>query len=114
MSPCIVYCQTHNNLVFTHRVTSNCGTKMMFIIIISNAVNIDVTERISTKQTVYTAYIQIKEKFVLYQLLIYIYIYIYISYIGIGTKSYGFRKISCLKNQPCNRFYPKKPAGMHW
>ena len=19
-----------------------------------------------------------------------------------------------LKNQPCNRFYPKKPAGMHW
>ena len=18
------------------------------------------------------------------------------------------------KNQPCNRFYPKKPTGMHW
>ena len=23
-------------------------------------------------------------------------------------------EISCFKNQPCNRFYPKKPAGMHW
>ena len=20
----------------------------------------------------------------------------------------------CFKNQPCNRFYPKKPTGMHW
>ena len=23
-------------------------------------------------------------------------------------------EISRFKNQPCNRFYPKKPAGMHW
>ena len=23
-------------------------------------------------------------------------------------------KISCFKNQPCNRLYLKKPAGMHW
>ena len=22
-------------------------------------------------------------------------------------------EILCLKNQPCNRLYPKKPAGMH-
>ena len=34
--------------------------------------------------------------------------------VGIGTKSYGFRKISCFKNQPCNRFYLKKPAEIHW
>ena len=64
MSPCIAYCQTHNNLVFTHPFTSNCGTKDVHIII-SNVININVTKRISTKQTVYTAYIQIKEKFVL-------------------------------------------------
>ena len=23
-------------------------------------------------------------------------------------------EILCSKNQPCNRLYPKKPAGMHW
>ena len=23
-------------------------------------------------------------------------------------------EISCFKNQPCNRLYSKKPAGMHW
>ena len=23
-------------------------------------------------------------------------------------------EISCLKNQPCNRLYPKKPTGIHW
>ena len=23
-------------------------------------------------------------------------------------------EISRFKNQPCNRFYQKKPAGMHW
>ena len=23
-------------------------------------------------------------------------------------------EISHFKNQPCNRLYPKKPAGMHW
>ena len=23
-------------------------------------------------------------------------------------------KISCFKNQPCNRLYPKKPARIHW
>ena len=23
-------------------------------------------------------------------------------------------RISCFKNQPCNRLYPKKSAGMHW
>ena len=29
-------------------------------------------------------------------------------------KLYDFGKISHFKNQPCNRLYPKKPAGMHW
>ena len=43
----------------------------------------------------------------------YVPIYVYLI-VGIGRKSYGFRKISCFKNQPCNRLYPKKPAGMHW
>ena len=33
---------------------------------------------------------------------------------SIDRKSYGFRKNSRFKNQPCNRLYPKKPAGMHW
>ena len=23
-------------------------------------------------------------------------------------------KNSCFKNQPSNKFYPNKPAGMHW
>ena len=23
-------------------------------------------------------------------------------------------EILCFKNQPCNKFYPKKPTGMHW
>ena len=23
-------------------------------------------------------------------------------------------EILCFKNQPCNKLYPKKPAGMHW
>ena len=23
-------------------------------------------------------------------------------------------EIPRFKNQPCNRFYPKKPAGIHW
>ena len=27
--------------------------------------------------------------------------------VGIGRKSYGFRKILCFKNQSCNRLYPK-------
>ena len=36
------------------------------------------------------------------------------SIVGIGKKLYGFGKISRFKNQPCNRLYPKKPAGMHW
>ena len=34
--------------------------------------------------------------------------------IGIGRKLYGFGKVLRFKNQPCNRVYPKKPAGMHW
>ena len=34
--------------------------------------------------------------------------------VGIDGKLYGFRKILRFKNQPCNRLYPKKPAGMHW
>ena len=25
-----------------------------------------------------------------------------------------FLEISCFKNQPCNRLYRKKTAGMHW
>ena len=32
----------------------------------------------------------------------------------IGGKSYGFQKMSCFKNQPCNRLYLKQLAGMHW
>ena len=31
-----------------------------------------------------------------------------------SRKLYSFGKISRFKNQPCNRLYPKKPAGMHW
>ena len=54
------------NFTFTHSVTSNDGTKDVYVII-SNVINIDVTKRISTKQTVHTAYIHIKEKFVLHQ-----------------------------------------------
>ena len=34
--------------------------------------------------------------------------------VGIGKKLYSFGKISRFKNQPCNRLYLKKPAGMHW
>ena len=26
----------------------------------------------------------------------------------------AYLEILHLKNQPCNRLYPKKPAGMHW
>ena len=46
--------------------------------------------------------------------LLVIIIIIIIIIVGIGRKSYGFRKILRFKNQPCNRLYPKKPAGMHW
>ena len=47
------------NFTFTHSVMSNDGTKVY--VIISNVINIDVTKRISTKQTVHTAYIHIKD-----------------------------------------------------
>ena len=35
-------------------------------------------------------------------------------YIGIGTKSYGFRKFRALKINLAIGFIRKKPAGMHW
>ena len=42
-------------LVIAHSVKSNDGTEDINIII-SNSINIDVTKRITTEQTVYTAY----------------------------------------------------------
>ena len=58
------FTQSDKQLVFTHSVTSNDGTEDIHIII-SNSVNSDVTKRIATEQTVYTAYTDKKKtKFV--------------------------------------------------
>ena len=45
--------------------------------------------------------------------------YVSLSTIVLNSRDwYGFRKIlrfqNLVQNQPCNRLYPKKPAGMHW
>ena len=49
---------------------------------------------------------------------IYIYIYIYIYTIVLNSRDWSeiawLPEIFHFKNQPCDRLYLKKPAGMHW
>ena len=49
---------------------------------------------------------------------VYIYIYISLSTIVLNSRDWSeivwLPKISRFNNQPSNRLYPKKPAGIHW